>query len=191
MVGGDGMVFTTDGGSNWKLISVPGTGDILGITSVLNNWWFVRGSSIYQSTDDGSSWSMVHTAPSGTYNHLVSGNTNLWAVRSDGGISFYDYTAGIEDETRNTIPESFSISQNYPNPFNPTSKIKYQIPELSFVTLKVYDVLGNEVATLVNEEKPTGTNEVEFNAEGLPSGIYFYQLKAGSFSETKKMILLK
>ncbi|MBT8383743.1 MAG: T9SS type A sorting domain-containing protein, partial [Ignavibacteria bacterium] len=110
---------------------------------------------------------------------------------SDGGISFYDYTAGIEDETRNTIPESFSISQNYPNPFNPTSKIKYQIPELSFVTLKVYDVLGNEVATLVNEEKPTGTNEVEFNAEGLPSGIYFYQLKAGSFSETKKMILLK
>ena len=75
--------------------------------------------------------------------------------------------------------------------FWPLSSIKHQLPELSFVTLKVYDVLGGEVATLVNEEKSVGSYELEFYATYLPSGVYFYQLKAGSFVDTKKMILLK
>jgi hypothetical protein len=88
-------------------------------------------------------------------------------------------------------PSRYNLKQNYPNPFNPSTTIKYQIPELSFVTLIVYDVLGNEVATLVNEEKPLGNYEVEFNAINLPSGIYFYRLQAGNFVETKKMILMK
>jgi hypothetical protein len=91
----------------------------------------------------------------------------------------------------NNMLAEFSLSQNYPNPFNPSTKIKYHISELSFVTLEVYDVLGNKVATLVNEEKPAGEYEVEFNSNGLTSGIYFYQLKAGSFIHTKKMILLR
>jgi photosystem II stability/assembly factor-like uncharacterized protein len=85
----------------------------------------------------------------------------------------------------------FLLSQNYPNPFNPTTTIRYEISERSFVTIKVYDVLGSEVATLVNEEKTIGDYEVEFDGSGLTSGIYFYQLKAGNFVETKKMILLK
>ena len=85
----------------------------------------------------------------------------------------------------------FELYQNYPNPFNPATTIKYQIPELSFVTLKVYDVLGNEIATLVNEEKSTGNYEVEFDGTGLSSGNYFYQLKADNFVETKRMVLLK
>ena len=90
------------------------------------------------------------------------------------------------------LPKTFSLFQNYPNPFNPSTTIKYQIPELSFVTLKVYDVLGNEIATLVEEEKPAGTYKVEFYAKGgYASGVYFYQLRAGSFVETKKMILLR
>jgi len=89
------------------------------------------------------------------------------------------------------IPNTITLYQNYPNPFNPTTVIKYQIPELSFVTLKVFDALGNDIATLVNEEKPIGSYEVEFEARNLPSGIYFYRLQAGSFVETKKMILLK
>lgn len=86
---------------------------------------------------------------------------------------------------------NFSLSQNFPNPFNPSTKIRYQIPKMSYVTLKVYDVLGNEIETLVNEEKPIGVYEVEFNATGLPSGIYFYKLIAGEFNQTKKLILLK
>jgi hypothetical protein len=98
-----------------------------------------------------------------------------------------------------TTPKSFSLEQNYPNPFNPTTKIRYTIPNViasgamqsKIVTLKVYDVLGNEVVTLVNEEKPAGSYEVEFDASGLSSGIYFYQVKTGSFIETKRMVLLK
>ena len=81
--------------------------------------------------------------------------------------------------------------QNYPNPFNPSTTIKFQIPNSSFVNLKVYDVLGNEVATLVNEEKPAGTYQLSFDASNLSSGIYFYKLQAGNIVETKKMILLK
>jgi hypothetical protein len=86
---------------------------------------------------------------------------------------------------------SYSLSNNYPNPFNPNTTINYQIPEISFVTLKVYDVLGKEITTLVNNEKPVGSYEIEFEATSLPSGIYFYQLQAGSFVVTKKMVLMK
>jgi hypothetical protein len=85
----------------------------------------------------------------------------------------------------------FNLEQNYPNPFNPTTVISYQIPQQGFVTLKVYDVLGREIVTLVNEEKPAGEYEVEFNAANLPSGIYFYRIRAGSFINTKKMVLLR
>ena len=89
------------------------------------------------------------------------------------------------------IPTDYALYQNYPNPFNPSTTIYYSIPELSLVTLKVYDVLGSEITTLVNEEKLIGSYEVEFNATTLPSGIYFYKLQAGNFVETKKMVLMK
>jgi len=89
------------------------------------------------------------------------------------------------------VPSSFSLSQNYPNLFNPTTTINYELSATADVTLTVYDVLGEEVATLVDEEKPAGMYSVAFNAANLPSGTYFYQLRAGNFVETKKMILLK
>ncbi len=83
------------------------------------------------------------------------------------------------------------MSQNYPNPFNPVTAIKFGVPEKSNIVLKVFNALGEEVVQLVNEEKPMGSYEVEFDATSLPSGIYFYRLQVGSFVETKKMILLK
>jgi probable HAF family extracellular repeat protein len=88
-------------------------------------------------------------------------------------------------------PEGFALAQNYPNPFNPTTKIRYSVPQSSNVMIKVFDILGNEIETLVNEEKPVGTYEITWNAESLPSGIYFYRLSAGEFVETRKMILMK
>jgi len=97
----------------------------------------------------------------------------------------------VENSVTSNIPEEFILEQNYPNPFNPSTKIKYSVPELSFTTLKVYDVLGNEVATLVDEYLPAGSYETDFNAKGLASGMYLYRLQAGSFVETKKMILLR
>jgi hypothetical protein len=96
----------------------------------------------------------------------------------------------VEGEV-NATPTEFILYQNYPNPFNPITKIKYSVPQLSNVVIKVFDILGNEIETLVNEEKPAGYYAVEFNAATLPSGVYFYQLKVEDFVSTKKMILLK
>jgi Secretion system C-terminal sorting domain len=89
------------------------------------------------------------------------------------------------------IPESFHLNQNYPNPFNPSTIIKYSIPNKGLVTLKVYNTIGEEVATLVNELEQAGNYEVEFNASSMPSGVYFYKLQVGDFVDAKKMILLK
>jgi hypothetical protein len=105
----------------------------------------------------------------------------------------------VESET-NVLPDNFFLSQNYPNPFNPSTKIKFTIPSVviasetkqsQLVTLKVFDILGNEVAILINEEKLAGIYEVVFDASQYPSGIYFYRLQAGNYVQTKKMILLK
>ena len=110
----------------------------------------------------------------------------------------YVQTPTSVDNFPQSIPDRFTLEQNYPNPFNPSTKISWQSPVGSWQTLKVYDVLGNEVATLVNEFKQAGSYEVEFSALGgsvvsrqLASGVYFYRLQAGDFVETKKFVLLK
>jgi hypothetical protein len=118
----------------------------------------------------------------------------------DGSFTYSDIIE-VEVET----PMEFSLEQNYPNPFNPSTKIKFTIPFVEthrdaslLVILKVFDVLGNEVATLVNEAKPAGNYEIEFsmgshsgNVRNLTSGIYFYKLQVGNFVQTKKMVLIK
>ena len=128
----------------------------------------------------------------------TDGGTNRdgWYV-DDIGVFIYSIPTNIPEDSEPVL--EFSLDQNYPNPFNPSTKIKYTIPSViasgtkqsQLVTLKVYDVLGNEITTLVNEVKPAGSYEVDFNSEGLSSGMYFYNLRAGNFIETKKMILLK
>jgi len=120
-------------------------------------------------------------------------NGDILVAGSDGDFLIAKLTqnpTGIDDDNFNQ-PDKFVLHQNYPNPFNPSTTIKFQIPESGFISLKVYDILGNELTTLVNEEKPSGSYEVEFNAVELSSGIYFYKLQASSFVETKKMILIK
>jgi len=120
--------------------------------------------------------------PSGTTSGHI-GSTML--------VDDFDIIVGVDDSEGNLIVKEFMLRQNYPNPFNPTTTIKYEIPELSFVTIKVYDVLGSEILTLNNEEKPIGSYKIEFDATALPSGIYFYRLQAGSLVETKKMVLMR
>ena len=117
---------------------------------------------------------LLHSLP---YDSLAFGTSNYFITE-------------VDDLTQ-SIPTEFSLSQNYPNPFNPSTKISWQSPVSGQQTLKVYDVLGNEVATLVDEFRNAGGYEVDFNASSLASGIYFYRLQAGSFIQTKKMILLK
>jgi hypothetical protein len=93
--------------------------------------------------------------------------------------------------TGSEIPATYDLAQNFPNPFNPSTTIRYQIPQDGIVTLKIYDILGAEVKTLVNEQKLAGKYEVNFNASSLASGVYIYKIQAGSFINSKKMILLK
>ena len=97
----------------------------------------------------------------------------------------------VNDGTSPVIPKGFSLNQNYPNPFNPSTEIRYQIPEVSRVTLKVFDVLGREVSTLVDEVQDSGFKSVKFDAGGLASGVYFYRLTAGGFADTKKLTLIR
>ena len=107
----------------------------------------------------------------------------------DIGADEFDIITGVENET--TLLTEFVLEQNYPNPFNSATTIKYSIPQRSNVTVKVYDILGNEVVTLVNEEKAQGVYTVNFDANNLASGLYLYRIQAGTFIDTKKMILLK
>jgi len=88
-------------------------------------------------------------------------------------------------------PKEFKLEQNFPNPFNPTTNIQYQLPQVAKVTLKVYDILGSEVATLVNEEQEAGYKEIQFNGVNLASGMYVYRLQAGNYISTKKMLMIK
>jgi lysophospholipase L1-like esterase len=135
-----------------------------------------------------------HLHPSETGHHMMAEAVDLTLFGAA------DTTTGIDMETGNR-PDTFSLLQNYPNPFNPSTKILYSIPKASFVTLRVYDVSGNEITTLVNEEKPAGTYEVDFSAQGgstsggndysLSSGVYYYKLTAGNYSKVRKMILIK
>jgi len=102
----------------------------------------------------------------------------------------YGTIVGVKNY-KSSLPNKVSLSNNYPNPFNPATTINYQIPKASNVQIKVYDVLGKEVAELVNEKKEPGRYNVQFDASNLPSGLYFYRMQAGKFSEVRKMLLMK
>lgn len=119
---------------------------------------------------------------------------SIWEDSSNNRINLFglkriDNIGSVDDPSE--VAKDFILFQNYPNPFNPTTKISWQSSIRSWQTLKVYDVLGKEIKTLVDEERPVGKHEVEFDGTSLPSGIYFYQLKAGNYVKTKKMILMK
>jgi len=162
------------------------------IDSSGNVLWSLNGVPISIAQNDQSSpliinsnnggaivaWDDRRSSTSDVYSSLVNANGIL------GGDPVY---VSIDYQ----LPSTFEVFQNYPNPFNPSTRIKYQVSSNSQVSLKVYDVLGNEVATLINEFKPVGRYEFEFNASQLSSGIYFYKLQAGSFIQTRKMVLVK
>ena len=198
--GGTIILKTTNGGTDWfQQMSGTSLEELKDVSFVNENHGTIVGpdGTILNTTDGGYTWIQQNRITTyDLYNVFFTNLMNGYAIGENGTIintSFPGVTS-IESEIENKIdqmPSDYSLSQNYPNPFNPTTSLQYAIGSRQFVTLKVYDLLGREIATLVNEEKPAGEYEVEFNGSNLPSGIYFYQLKAGQFSETKKMILLK
>lgn len=190
--GGTGGIRTENGGVNWTAVTIPGSGNINGIAGVGSNFWLSRSTtSIYKSTDAGATWTTDYTAATAISDiGLSRTGTGIWAVGATGGIYFTEAVTSINPISSN-VPERYSLSQNYPNPFNPTSKIKFDITKANFVSLKIYNSLGQEVSKLVNENLTPGTYEVTFDGAGLNSGIYFYTIQSGDFVETKKMMLVK
>ena len=185
----------TDNESNYELLlKLPETISINYMKiDKLDRIYLATTQGLYVSSNQGVEWNKIDDELSNeSITSLQVGYDNrLFAITN---IGIYKE---IEYDTVNTINDeinSFALFQNFPNPFNSSTTIRYQIQQARFVSLKVYDVLGKEAATLVNEEKPAGEYSVTFSAKGgsnLSSGVYFYQLKSGNFVETKKLILMK
>jgi hypothetical protein len=147
----------------------------------INSWEKIGFVVGHGSTTEPKSYSFTSKSNSaGTYNF------RLKQIDFDGS---FEYSPVVEVTVEN--PLEYTLRQNYPNPFNPSTNLSFVIGQSAFVTLKVYDVLGNLVETLLNETRPAGKYTVNFNAKGMSSGIYYYTLKAGSFTSTRKMILMK
>jgi len=187
------IMHTTNSGANWDTVSFS-NGNINQIVFINESEGYCVGHYYpdYETTDGGSSWSQISYP--GNVNKMFFLNKSLgWAVGDDGRIfKYYDpNVSGIEEEKDFQFPDNYALMQNYPNPFNPGTTIKFSLPSSSYATLKIYNALGEEVALLLDKELTTGTYEVGWNATGLPSGVYFYQLKTEGFIETKKMLLLK
>ncbi|MBS1516376.1 MAG: T9SS type A sorting domain-containing protein [Bacteroidetes bacterium] len=193
---------TTDGGISWATYNVTSNSgeSFYGIKFVNLLTGYCIGVSftsgkIYKTTNGGVNWA-AETIPSvaGIYNLQFLNELTGWAVGSRGN-TFRTTTGGAVfiSQTSSIVPENFKLSQNYPNPFNPSTRINYELKNTNYVTLKVFDLLGKEVASLVNEKQNAGSYAVDFNSTeyNLPSGIYFYTLAAGEFKETRKMILIK
>ncbi len=194
--GTSGIEKTTNGGYNW--FSVLNTNNVYGIHFSNDNTGFVTGHNgiIHKTTNGGINWVSSYL-PGGTlYSVFTLNDSASWTVGVSGRIFSTITSPNSILNVSNSIPESFSLSQNYPNPFNPNTIINYAIPsnvrsQTSDVKLLIYNSLGKHIATLVNENQNAGIYSVEFNGEGLPSGVYYCKLEAGDFVETKRMVLLK
>jgi photosystem II stability/assembly factor-like uncharacterized protein len=200
------ILHTSDGGTNWERQNYPRdnySSDISDVYFIDNdNGWVIGSDShinnidyqgfIFKTTNGGETWQM-DSIEYGARKIVFTDLENGWILN---GISQIFHTTnggilGIKEENRNSFPKDFLLRQNFPNPFNPSTNIHYELLNNGLVTLKVYDVLGREVKTLVNKYQQSGEYNIKFNPGDLPSGVYFYQLRAGNYISTKKMLLLK
>jgi photosystem II stability/assembly factor-like uncharacterized protein len=194
MVGSTGDYFkTTNAGNNWiKTLILSSTDDFYKIKKSSDNKLYVVGETgtILMSSDLGITWIPMNSSTNKDLLAIYIINNNVGYIVGKDGIILKSTVLGINTVSTN-IPKIFTIYQNYPNPFNPSTKIRFDIPKTSFVKMVIYDVLGKEVATLVNVELKLGTYEVEWDGLCYPSGVYFYKIQTDDFYGTKSMILVK
>jgi photosystem II stability/assembly factor-like uncharacterized protein len=203
---GGGVFLSTNNGTSWtadnkgltylfvKAFTISGTNLFVSATAL----WGIRfGSGVFLLTENSTKWTEVSTGLTNisVYALAVSG-TNLFAGTFFDGVwrrplSEMIITSVEGPLADRRLPENFSLEQNYPNPFNPATTIAFHLPASSFVTLKVYNSDGQEVAFLVNGQLPAGNHRTGWNASGVPSGVYFYSIQAGTYSETKKLVVMR
>ena len=190
-----GIYRTTDGGSSWEFVKSATAPTLLGCAPGGTRVWArTQEGTILASDDGGNTWypQEVRLPPGGRvlYGSFLSKDfgvlvgTNTVLVTTSGGIV-------TETETELQLPTEYILHQNYPNPFNPTTTIEFSLPRASHVSLKVYDVLGQEILTLVNSEKSAGVHRVEFDGSNAASGVYFYRMQAENNVQTKWFMLQK
>jgi hypothetical protein len=195
----DGVFLSTDNGASWKQT---------GVTTTVVTSFALSGANLFAgtivgvflSTNNGTSWTAVNTGltDASVWSLAVSpasggSGANLFAGTMYSGVwkrALAEMVTSVE-RVSTSVPVHFSLDQNYPNPFNPSTSFSFSIPSNSFVTLKVFDVLGKEVSILVAEELAAGTYSRHWDAANVPSGVYFYRLQAGEYVETKKLVVLK
>lgn len=210
---GEDINWTTDGGATWITKSGQISGEVVSAASakqVDGKFFFISGTEVYKTNDAGENYMLDYTEPD-TLKFInievIKVEENYWitgyAVGNNGSIIKYKelYLVTTTDHVQSSVPEQYSLKQNYPNPFNPTTSIEFSIPVSADIELVVYNILGQQVTTLINEHRSAGSYSVVWNADDsnsrkLSSGIYFYMLKASGvdgndFQEIKKMVLLK
>jgi len=183
---------TTNAGSSWSNDTLSFFGLSFAIDfRTYNEGWSASGYKFLLTTNRGETWNEFQTPDNSiVFDLQFTDSRNGYAVGDNGIVLKFDPTlVGVKTEP--IPPYDFVLYQNYPNPFNPVTSIAYVVGSDQFISLKIYDVLGNEMVSLVNRELSAGKYSVDFDASSLPSGIYFYQLKAGTFIQTKKMVYLK
>lgn len=200
---GSGVFRSTNNGESWTAVSngIPTTGNniVNNISSIAFNSsgiYLATQSGVYRSTNNGDSWTTVNSGlPSSPaelicYSIVSKPSGELFVATADGRVYRTGaLTAVAHQET--VVPSTFSLSQNYPNPFNPSTTIAFDIPSAGVVSLTVFDLLGRQVTTLVNDHLQPGQYQTTWNATGMPSGVYLYRLQAGGFVQTRKLILQK
>ena len=194
---GAGFFRSTNNGSSWEQLSNGLPNTFVWAIAVNNQGHVFAGmasNGIYRSTNGGVTWDSINTGLSSSsreiYSLLITPSGYIFAGTTGGIYRSVQPVTDVGGDLKNPVTQ-YLLTQNYPNPFNPSTVIRYQTPYQSKIILKIYNLLGLEVATLENAVRQKGTYEVEWNASALPSGVYFYRLQAGNFSETKKLILLR
>lgn len=197
IVGSSGRIMrTSNGGVSWSQEFISPPANFWDVTCLSGGIAIAVGTSgiIVRSTDYGQTWNTQTSGTTGLIASVAFPTSFTGFAVADSGVILRTRTGGIPldvHDARYQAVRAYSLEQNYPNPFNPITNIRYQVSEVSHVTLKVYDLLGRDVATLVNERMNLGTYSASWNAVGFASGVYLYRLQAGSFSQVKKLILLR
>jgi len=192
---GGGVFRSSDNGDNWSAINTGLTDTGVFALAINSSGEIFAGGlgGVFRSSDNGDNWSPINTGLMNTDVFAFVFNTTgeILAGTSGGGVfRSVEPTTSVE-QISTTIPPSFALEQNYPNPFNPTTTIQFTLAKGANVKLKVFSIEGKEVATLVDEAVTPGVHTFRFEANGLPSGVYFYRLETGDFHATRKLVVMK
>jgi hypothetical protein len=190
-----GVFLSTDSGTTWTAVNKGLTNGATHSLAIIDHVLYVgTDAGVFLSSNSGASWKAVNTGLDNTAVYSIAGGNGYLFAGTYGQCLWRRplseiLTGMVEPAVQHSV--QFSLQQNYPNPFNPSTNIRYALPQRSYVTLVVYNTLGQQVATVVNESEDAGYHDVRFDGSGLASGVYFYRIQAGTFVQAKKLVVLR